>query len=172
LNVIDRAQGVRGGADGQQSRVAIDRAREIVPIELARFGKHSHCANRHAALFRQRLPRRVIRVVVEFGDDDLVAGVVSAPQRPRDMESDRGHIGAERDFIRLAIKEIGNGLPRVGDQLICLGAGWIGPVHVGVVMEEIIIHRFGDRARNLCAPGAVEIGHGEAVVHAFEGGKM
>jgi hypothetical protein len=45
-------------------------------------------------------------------------------------------------------------------------------MRVGVVMEEIIVHRFGDRARDLRPARAVEICHGEAVVYAFESGKV
>ena len=59
----------------------------------------------------------------------------------------------------------------VGDGRVGLLAGGEGPVGVGVVVIEVVGHGLDDRAGDLGAAGAVEVGDGLAAVLAFQGGK-
>src|ERR1043166_4455950 len=46
---------------------------------------------------------------------------------------------------------------RARDSGVCLDAGWVTPMRVGVVMAEIVAHRLDDLAWHLGAPRAVEV---------------
>jgi hypothetical protein len=62
----------------------------------------------HGATFaRERLPRRDVGVVIEFGHDDLVARLERASDRARDVKEQRGHVGAERDLTGIGAEELG-----------------------------------------------------------------
>ena len=75
----------------------------MVPIELARFGNHLNHADRAAAFLLERAPGRDVRVMIQLGDDDLVARFVAAAERAREMEGERGHVRAEDDLVRHGI---------------------------------------------------------------------
>ena len=104
-DVVDRAEGVRRGADGDELRALADLALEVVPVERARREIHPHDAEFAAALARQRLPGADVGVVVELGDDDFVAGAERAAERPRGVERQRRGVGAEDDLRRRARRE-------------------------------------------------------------------
>jgi hypothetical protein len=48
-------------------------------------------------------------VVIQFRDDDFVVTTVAASQRSREMEGERGHVRAKRDFVWRGVQEIGQG---------------------------------------------------------------
>src|SRR6059058_5312506 len=72
----------------------------------------------------------------------------------------------------MRVEKIGEGLPRIHDGSVCLFARRISPMRVGVVMIEIINHRFGHHARDLRAARPIEVGHSVIGVAAFERGKV
>ena len=74
------------------------------------------------ALFRQRLPRRHVRMVIEFSDDDLIAGLERPADRAGHVKQNRGHVRAERDLTRRGAEEIGQRYARGGQQGIGLDA--------------------------------------------------
>ena len=75
----------------------------------------------HAAVGRHRPPGRDVRLVVEAGHDDLVAGLERRPDRPADVERQRRHVGAELDLVRRG------GTEEVGDRGVGLGGHRVGP---------------------------------------------
>jgi hypothetical protein len=75
-------------------------------------GIEGNHAKRDAALFRDRLPRSDVALVVELRHHDLVARAPPSPQRARHVEGDGRHVVAEGDFARRRVEEIGEGLPR------------------------------------------------------------
>ncbi len=83
-HVALRAEGVRGRADGEEARLLSERAGEAVHVQLARLGAEAHGLHDEAPLLRQLAPGVDVGVVVELGDDDLVARAsTAAPARGR-----------------------------------------------------------------------------------------
>ena len=88
------------------------------------------------------------------------------------MKRERRRILAEHDFVGAAEHEIGERFARARDQLVGLFARRIAPVRVGVVMEEVIVHRRDDRARDLRAARAVEVRDGVSAVRPLQRRKV
>ena len=153
-DVGDGAERVGRGADREQLRARCDRRLEVAPVEPAVLGAHLHHANGDAAVLLQRTPRRDVAVVIELGDDDFVALAPLPAERARQVEGERRHVLAERDLVGAAVQEIGKRFSRVGDQRVGLFARRIAPVRVGVVIEEVVVHRVARRrAAPACHPG-------------------
>ena len=58
-----------------------------------------------------------VGVVVEFGDDDLVARLQGPRQRVGEQEVDRGRVGSEDDLLGRAAEEVRRGQASVVEQL-------------------------------------------------------
>src|SRR5207248_8166350 len=120
----------------------------------------------------KRAPGRDIRVVIQFRDDDFIAPVKLWCERTRQMKGERRHVRAKRNLIWMSIEKIGEGLPRIHNGSVCFLARRISPMRVGVVMIEILNHRFGHHARDLRTARPIEVGHSVIGVAAFERGKV
>ena len=166
LDVGNGAQRVRRGTNRHQLRARTEAPFEIGPIQLAALRFHLHRLDRHAALPRQRLPWGDVCVVIELGDDDLVPGAPASPERPRHMERDRRHVGAEGDLVWRRPEECPEPAPRVTKQDVGLLTGRITPVRVRVVMQQVIHDRVGHDMGHLRAAGAVEVRDGQAAMLA------
>ena len=109
--------------------------------------------------------------MVELGDDDRIAGAEPTPQGPRQMERQRGHVGAKGDLVGRGIEKVGQGLPRRQNRRVRLLAGRESPVSVGIVVNEVIGHRLDHDPRNLGPARPVEVGDTMAMMHALESGE-
>ena len=69
------------------------------------------------------------------------------------MKCQRRHVRAEHDLIRRRIQKIAKRITRIRNRLVGLGARRIIPFSVGVVMIQIVDHRFADASRNLRTEG-------------------
>ena len=85
------------------------------------------------AFFFEREPGRNVGVVIEARDQDFVAGAEVAADRARHHIGQRGHVGAEDDFIGGAVEEVGHGGAGFGDHGVGVAAGGVGSAGVGVV---------------------------------------
>ncbi len=74
-------------------------------------------ANRYSFFF-EREPGRDIGVVIEARDQDFVAGAKVAADRARHRVRQRGHVGAEDDFVGAAIQEVGHGGAGCGEMAL------------------------------------------------------
>jgi hypothetical protein len=106
--------------------------------------------------------------VIELGNDDLVTGAPTAAQAACKVEGQRRHVRTKRDLRGGRAEEIAQRSPGSGYGGVGLFARWVGPVRIGVMMEEVIFHRCNDRARHLGSTGSIEIGHRMVVVSADE----
>ena len=79
---------------------------------------------------------------------------------------ERGHVGAEDDFVRGAVQEVGHGASGFGDHGVGVAAGGVGSAGVGVVAAEVVGDGVDDALRDLRAAGAVEEG-GLVAVHGL-----
>ncbi len=84
-------------------------------------------------------PRCDVGVMIEPGHDDLVAGTQLPAERAGQREVERGHVGAEDDFVECAAEEAGRGRSRLVDQRLkpparCVGSSGVAarfPVYGG-----------------------------------------
>ena len=106
--------------------------------------------------------------MIELRENDFVARSPLPAECARQVERERSHVLTEHDLVGATIEEIGKRLARVGDQRVCLFTRRIAPVRVGVVVEEVVLHRMHDAARNLRAAWAVEICDGKSIVRSLE----
>ena len=72
--IVHRSQRITTGAERNHLCLLRDQPLEIVPIQLARFRIHLRDSQRDAAFDLERLPGSDVRVMLQFGDHDFVAG--------------------------------------------------------------------------------------------------
>ena len=128
---------------------------QVLHVERAIVFVELHRADGHAFFF-QRFPGREIRVVVEQREHDLVAGAEFAPERAAHGESQRRHVRAENDFIRIAIQKIAHRRPRFRDHAVGVAAGVVSAARVGVVARQIIRDGVNHPLRHLRATRPVQ----------------
>ena len=170
-HVVDGADGVGGGADGQELRARAEGAMEVVFVEAAFGGKEADALHRDAAIALEGAPGIHVRVMVELGHHDLVARSPVAAEGAREVEGERRHVGAKYDLGGGGAQVVGHGLAGRQDRRVGLVARGVVPVGVGVVMEEIVRHRVHHRLRYLGAARSVEVRDLVSMVTAREGGK-
>jgi len=122
-DVVDCAECVRGRADRDEFCLFVDGSVKIVPIERAGLAIHFHNTKRAAALTSKCLPGTDIRMMVEFCDDNLIAGGDLRQKCARDVEGKRRCIGAEHDFFRGAAEKLGHCLAGAGHHCVGFSAG-------------------------------------------------
>ena len=88
------------------------------------------------------------------------------------MIGERGHVGAEHDLVDVASQEVGHRATARLQQGVGFGAARVGPMGVGVVMQEIVGHRGCDGVGHLCASGAIEVGDRVSGLDTLQGGKV
>jgi hypothetical protein len=111
-------------------------------------------------------------MVVELGYDDLVTRPPASAQSTCKVERQGRHVRTECDLRWGGPEEIGQSGAGAGYERIGLLTCWIGPVRVGVVVEQIVLHRRNNRPRHLGPTGAVEIGDGLVLVSSLERRKL
>lgn len=102
-------------------------------------------------------PRRDVGVVVEAGDDHLVAGAPRGGERLRDVEGQRRHVRPEHD----AVGVVGADERRCcSARLLQAAVGGLrrgeGATDVGVLVQQRVADSVGHDGRHLTAGGAVE----------------
>jgi hypothetical protein len=171
-DVADRPERVRCGANRQQPRARRERRLECSPLELPCRHVERNRTDDESRVARHLPPRVDIRVVIELGDDDLVARLPGAGQGARQVEGERGHVGAKGNLVGRRAEEVAEGGARRGEHRVGFFAGRVRPVRVGVVVQEVVAHGVGNRRRHLRAAGAIEVGHRQTVVGALHGRKQ
>ena len=73
--------------------------------------------------------------MIEAGEEDFVAGLEFAAKRARDRERERGHVGAEDDFVGAAVQEVGHGSAGFGDHRVGAATAGVGSAGVGIVVR-------------------------------------
>ena len=103
-------------------------------------------------------PRADVRVVVQPGDHDLVAGPPCVGQRAGQPVGQRGHVRAEDDALRVAAHEVGHGLAAAGHDGAGALAGREGPARVADPGPGRGGDGLDDCLGHLCPGGAVQVG--------------
>ncbi len=171
-DVVHGAHGVRRVADGDHLGLAgLHELLERAPVEAARLEVDGRLTDDRAAL-GQPLPGSAVGLVIELGDQHLVAGADVAGDRIAEQEAERGHVGAEADLLPVAAEEVGAGFVRSLDDGVGLFRGHERAVDVAVVIRQVVDDGVEHTLRRLCAARAVEVGGWLAVDHPPEGGEL
>ena len=101
LGVEDRADRVRRPSEGDYSRALGELALEVVVVERG-VVEQLDVPHDQVAVVGELEPRSDASVVVERGDEDLVAGREVSPGGAREHEVQRGHVRAEDHLVRAA----------------------------------------------------------------------
>ena len=104
-DVADRAGAVGCPVERRYARAVGELRGEVVDVDQAGVEVGVDEAHRRAAVLGGQHPRRHVAVVVNAGDQDLVALADPAGQRPRRVERQRGHVGAEDHLAGIAAEE-------------------------------------------------------------------
>ena len=119
-------------------------------------------ADFRATLF-QADPGRDVGIVIEAGDQQLVATLQVAADGAAQREGQRRHVGAEDDFVGRAIEEVGHGLVRLLDDQFAALAGEKRSAEIGVPLRQVFGDGVDHLLRYLSAAGRVEENGGLAV---------
>jgi hypothetical protein len=124
-------------------------------------------------------PRRDVALVIHAGNDDLVAGLEAAAERPRHLERQAGHAGADDDLARRAgAEEIGHGGVRLLPDLDGVARGGKRAAEIAGRMRHGGAHRLDHRPGHLGAGGVVEpdgaaVGQGgKLAAHTLDGERL
>ena len=170
-DVVDRPQGVRGVADGDQAGFRGDLAREIFRVEPA-VGPEGHLADLDPPL-AQMEPGAAVGLVVELGDDDLVPRPHLAHEGMREGEVQTRHVGPEGDLPGArSPQERRRRRPRRVDDHIRFARGDELAVSVGIRAPVIAGDRLDHRIRNLGPRRTVEESERPAVPDPGESGEV
>ena len=156
-HVHERADRVRGPREGDNASAVGQLGGEVFEVErrvLTDVGE----ADDQAQVVRKLQPRRDVPVVIELGDEDLVAGAPTASRSACEREVERRHVRAEDRLVRRAAEELRRGEPRLRDQRLRPAARVVGPADVRVRLAQVGRDRVDYLVRNLCAARAVEEG--------------
>ena len=155
-DVDDRSGRVRRDGARDQPRPVAEHGIEIGGMQPA-VGVADAPPDDSRADALERQPRRDVRLVIQFADDDL------GPRRQRlaDGEADRAderrRVEAERDLVGAArVDEGGDARARARDHGVDLARMAVRTAALHVAREEMIGHGVDDRRRNLRARGVVE----------------
>src|SRR5947209_7718969 len=156
---IDGAEGVRRVSEGNDLRAIGDQLRELLEDHFAGI-VHRRDAKQRAFFLAEQLPGDDVRVMLDGGDDDLVAGAdVFAAPRLRDEVDALSRAAGEDDFFFVArVNELLHGRARFfvgirGRFAEVVHAAMNVRVFFGVVADDAIDHL----PRLLCRRGVVEI---------------
>jgi len=170
-NIGDRTQRVGCRPDSDQPGAGRDGGLQRRPVELAALRQEGNHAQGDAALPGQRAPGRDIGVVVQLGDDDLVARPPGTSQRPPEMEGERRHVRPKGDIVRRRAQEVGQGAPGPRQHGVGLFAAGIAPVGVRIVVVEVVHHGVADRGGHLSPARSIEVGDRLSPVLTVKRGK-
>ena len=156
---VDRAGGVGDVADGDElDGAGREQLVELLELEHALVVDLDHLELR-AGLAAQHVPGHEVRVMLELGRDDAVAGPeVRAPPRVRDEVERLGRVLREDRAVGGPVDERGDAVARALEQLRRLGGeGVDAAVHGAAMVLVVVRHRIDDGLRRLRRRGRVHV---------------
>ena len=151
-DVRRRSHRVRGDRKRDDTGSLGELRREIVVVELEVLGKAGDVHD-EAEVVGELEPRRDVRVVVECGDDDLVALTQRPRERTAQQEVERGHALPECGLVRVATEECRRFLVSDVDELGRPTARLVRRADVRVVLAQVARDRVDDLVRTLPCQG-------------------
>ncbi len=156
--VRDRADRVRGERERHHARPLAHQLLERVQVERHVLHPKRRGAHHEPVVLGHEQPGRDVRVVVERGHDDLVARLERPRDRVRELEVERGHVGPERDALRLAAHEVGRRGTGRAPSPRPIRARWLkAPPRFAFESRQVVRHRVDDSPGHLRAARAVEV---------------
>ena len=113
---------------------------ELVQFQGAVFHVEVDPGHLAATVLGNQQPGRDIGIVVEAGEDDLVARVEGVRQGPADVQGQGGHVVAEDDLLGAGgVQEVGHGAMGLRQDSVRLNAGGKSAFVVGVAFHQIAL---------------------------------
>ena len=112
------ADQVRGAGDRDQPGALGEHLGDVVGGELAGGRVEGGPAHGRADRLGGAHPGADVRVVVEPGDDHLVAGTPAGGQRAGEVEGELGGAAAEDDAARIGAQQVGDRRPGAEDDVV------------------------------------------------------
>ena len=154
---VDRPDRVAGETDGDQLRMAVQLALEVLEVEGQVVLADVDLAHGHPAVGGHRLPGADVGLVVEGRDHDLVARLERRADAPTDVQGQRRHVVAELDLLGARrAKEVGHGRVCLLGHRVAELARDEGAARVGVAVRVVVADGVDDALRDLRAAGTVE----------------
>lgn len=99
FDIDDAAGDVGSVADRHQAGIGVDALTHLCGVQCAVGALQRYLMHHGPLVCGGLLPAGDVGVVIERGDDDLIAGLPVAADDAAEMESQRGHIHAENDVV-------------------------------------------------------------------------
>ena len=155
LRVGEGADRIGGEWERDHARTVGELPLEVVHVQAAVIVDVDE-AHGQALVVRELDPGGDVAVVVEARDQDLVAGLERAADRPREGEVQRGHVRPEDDLLVRAAEEARRARPRLVEQHLGTAARLVGPADVRVRLAQVGADGVDHRVGHLRPAGAVE----------------
>ena len=159
LDRYDRAERIRDVSKRQQFRPWTDQLFERLEVDFTGLRDRDDL-ERRARLLAQQLPGHDVRVMLERGNQNLIAGLkLRSCKALRDEVDAFGRAAHEYDFLRVArIDEAPDVFASAFEGVSCaLTQRMNAAMHVRVIVLVVVRYRIDDRARALARRGVVEI---------------
>ena len=156
LDGIDRADGVRRIANGDELGALVNFRCEVGDVERAVFVVNLGPADSHAAIFGHLQPRGNVGVVIETGDEDFVSGIEFTADGTGHRIRQARHVRSEDDFVGAAVQKVGHRATRLGNHGVGVTAGRVSSASVGVIAAQVVGNGVDDALRNLRPARAVK----------------
>src|SRR5437588_10367595 len=95
--IVNSSQGIAARPERDDFGSRGNQSLKIIPIELSRFGIHLCDVEPNPALNFKRLPRRNVRMMLEFSNHNLIARPQRASERARQVIDHRSRIRGENN---------------------------------------------------------------------------
>ncbi len=163
------ADRVRRERERHERGSALQRLVERVDVEGRVVGPNVDPAHGRTRIACGQHPWAHVRVVIEPGDDDLVAGTDRVGERPRQVEQQRRRVRPEHDLPGVGADEIGAGASSRGHGRLEVLARGEHPVHVRDTVPVVTLDRVDHGVGHLGSARRVGEDHGAAVMGPREG---
>ena len=107
-----------------------------------------------------------VGIVIEPGDDDLIASPPRRSKGPRRSEGEARHVLPEDDLLRPPTHEIGDRGAACSYDPSGIAGNGEGTSEVAGAVLQVACHRIDDRLRRLGASGTVEVDRGQTAIFA------
>ena len=169
LGIDDRPDRVRGPGEGDDPRPIVELALEVREVERGVIPQLD-VLDDEVAVVGELEPRRHAPVVVERGDEDLVAGRELATGSARQREVQRGHVRSEDHLVRLAPEEPRRAGLGLLEDAPHTAAGLVAGAHVRARLAQRAGDRLAHLVGHLRTAGRIEeseplVQRGEALPH-------
>ena len=146
---IDGTGEVAGQAHRNQARASANQRPQLLQVQRARFPVDPRPMDDQVALLGHLQPGRDVGLVVQFRNDDFVPVAQGAAHAAADQIGQAGHVGAEHDFLRGTVHEVGGQPMGFRHDFVRGDAGCELAPRVGHEATQVLLHGHDHGFRHL-----------------------